>query len=300
MSKLNNIENVNVYEISNGIVLYKNVFNNSQDILSFFKEVELYEEDTYVMKKFDVWGNHGIWTEIDSASFHVFRSANGEEETKQKFILEKIYEAYTLVKKDFMSKYGNKDIWPKHYSKINLFNEGINAKIAFLKYDSNDKKGDKNSPINVNAFHSDVFQQDMDTPGYKLIFTSMIYLNDDYEGGEICFWDGEKIIGYKPEAGDIIVFPSCEPFYHGVLNTYENDRYAIRVNYCAVTDGSEEFKSRSYNPSLNYTNYKVGYKWIKDGMKYVITPGIKEHMSIQPPAILTVNQMKRVSLDAKN
>lgn len=297
MSKLNNLENISVYKISEGIILYKNVFKDSGDILSFFKKAETYDENVYIMKKFDTWGHHGIWTEIDSDSFHIFRNANTEEEIEQKFILEKIYEGYKLVNKDFMSKYGDKDIWPRHYSKINLFNEGSNAKIAFLKYDANDGQ---RPTINVNAFHSDVFQQDMDTPGYKLIFTSMIYLNDDYGGGEICFWDGQKIVGYKPEAGDIVVFPSCEPFYHGVLNTYGQDRYAIRVNYCAVTDGSEEFKSRSHDPSLNYTNYKVGYKWIKDGMKYITTPNIKEHISIQPPTILTVNEMERLSLHAKD
>jgi len=300
MSKLNDTKNINVYKIGNGILLYKNVFKDFEDILSFFKEAESYKENIYIMKKFETWGHHGIWTEIDSDNFHIFNNANTLEEIKQKFILEKIYEAYKFVKKDFMIKYGDKDIWPSHYNKINLFNEGSNAKIAFLKYNTNDSENGKRPPINFNAFHSDVFEQDMDTPGYKLIFTSMMYLNDNYEGGEICFWDQDKVVGYKPEAGDIVVFPSCEPFYHGVLNTYNHERYAIRVNYCAVTEGSKEFKSGSYTPSLNHTNYKVGYKWVKDGMKFITTPGLKEHISIDPPEILNIEKMERVLLDAKD
>ena len=154
--------------------------------------------------------------------------------------------------------------------------------------------------FNFTAFHSDYFDQDMDTPGYKLIFTVMIYLNSDYEGGEICFWDGGKIVGYKPEPGDIIAFPSCEPFYHGVLNINNNNRYAIRMNYCAVTDGSKEFKDGTFKLSLNNTNYKVGYSWIKDGNKITTSPGIENNNFVDPPLILTTDKLERVLIDAKD
>ena len=306
MIKFNNIENVKAYTISNGIVLYKNVFKDTDDILSFFKEAELYKEDTYMMKKFHNWGQYGMMTEIDSSSFHDFTSGYfdpGEpEEVKQKAVFEKLYSAYQFIKKDFMIKYGSSNIWPSHYNKVDLFNEGINTKIAFLKYDhamSKVVESDK-FEFNFTAFHSDYFEQDMDTPGYKLIFTSMIYLNDDYDGGEICFWDGEKLIGYKPEPGDVIVFPSCEPFYHGVLNIKNNDRYAIRMNYCAISDGSKEFKNGTFKPSLNYTNYRVGYNWIKNGKEVITSPESVNNTKVDPPLMLTIDQMESVLIDAKD
>jgi hypothetical protein len=304
MLKFNNIENVKAYTISNGIVLYKNVFKDIDNILSFFKEAELYEENKYMMKKFHNWGQYGIMTEVDSTSFHDFTDGyfnyNEPEEVKQKEVFEKLNDAYNFVKKDFMIKYGNSNIWPSHYKKIDLFNEGDNTKIAFLKYDVEMAKLSELEKFNFTAFHSDYFDQDMDTPGYKLIFTVMIYLNSDYEGGEICFWDGEKIVGYKPEPGDIIAFPSCEPFYHGVLNINNNNRYAIRMNYCAVTDGSKEFKDGTFKLSLNNTNYKVGYSWIKDGSKITTSPGIENNNFVDPPLILTTDKLERVLINAKD
>lgn len=304
MLNLNEIEDIKVYKISEGVVLYKNIFKSTDDILSFFKEAESYKDDIYMMKKFEQWGQYGTMSEVDSASFHNFRlmffNPNSDEQRKQKTIFEKLYHAYKFVKDDFMMKYGNKNIWPSHYAKANIWNEADNTKIAFLKYDHKNVIHGNKIKYNFTAFHSDFFQQDMDTPGYKLIFTVMIYLNDDYEGGEICFWDGEKIVGYKPKAGDVVVFPSCEPFYHGVLDIDKNDRYAIRMNYCSVTDGSHEFKNGNFTPSLNYTNYKVGYRWVDNGVEVIVNPGVKETITVDPPLMLTIDQMEEVSIDAKN
>lgn len=304
MLNLNEVEDIKAYKISEGVVLYKDVFKNIDDILSFFKEAESYKEDTYMMKKFEQWGQYGTMAEVDSDSFHNFTlkffNPFNPEEKKQKAIFEKLSNAYKFVKEDFMTKYGSKNIWPSHYSKANIWNEASNTKIAFLKYDHKNVIQGNKIKYNFTAFHSDFFQQDMDTPGYKLIFTVMIYLNDDYDGGEICFWDGEKIVGYKPKAGDIVAFPSCEPFYHGVLDIDKNDRYAIRMNYCSVTDGSEEFKSGNFTPSLNYTNYKVGYRWIDNGVEVIVNPGVKETITVDPPLMLTVDQMEETLIDAKN
>ena len=43
-------------------------------------------------------------------------------------------------------------------------------------------------------------------------FTLLIYLNDDYEGGEIEF--PKQNIKFKPEAGSVLIFPTKEPYYH--------------------------------------------------------------------------------------
>ena len=43
-------------------------------------------------------------------------------------------------------------------------------------------------------------------------FTALIYLNDDYEGGEIEF--PKQNIKFKPEAGSVLIFPTKEPYYH--------------------------------------------------------------------------------------
>lgn len=63
------------------------------------------------------------------------------------------------------------------------------------------------------------------TDGYKdnhsISFTMMLYLNDDYEGGEIVFSNQNLII--KPKAGSLLMFPSKDPFTHEV-NKSKNGR----------------------------------------------------------------------------
>jgi predicted 2-oxoglutarate/Fe(II)-dependent dioxygenase YbiX len=58
--------------------------------------------------------------------------------------------------------------------------------------------------------HTD-WNEDQKTLEYSFV----IYLNDDYEGGEL--WFSKQDIKIKPKAGSIILFPSKEPYLHGSL-----------------------------------------------------------------------------------
>ena len=82
-------------------------------------------------------------------------------------------------------------------------------------------------------YHTDFQQEKRDEPGFKPYITCTMYLNDDYEGGEIAFKilksDGPSDnIVYKPKAGDILVFPSDQPYYHGVHLTTKGQKYFVR------------------------------------------------------------------------
>lgn len=65
--------------------------------------------------------------------------------------------------------------------------------------------------------------------GYKFVqFSTVIYLNDDYEGGEIFFPNQDFC--YKPKAGDIVLFPSGGTEYpHGVKEVTSGKRYTIAM-----------------------------------------------------------------------
>jgi hypothetical protein len=47
-----------------------------------------------------------------------------------------------------------------------------------------------------------------------ITYTIVVYLNDDYEGGELHFVDPSIDIKIKPQAGSIVVFPSTMPYLH--------------------------------------------------------------------------------------
>jgi hypothetical protein len=100
-------------------------------------------------------------------------------------------------------------------------------------------------------FHTDFFQGDEFKPGLKAEYTVTMYLNEDYDGGEIDFRifhgretemrvsGGEMIptteqeeipkVVYRPQAGDIIIFPSRVPFYHGVRRVSTGTKYFARM-----------------------------------------------------------------------
>ena len=52
-----------------------------------------------------------------------------------------------------------------------------------------------------------------------------LILNDDYEGGEFCFWDGTMM--HKPPKGAALVFPSNFMYPHEIKKVTKGERYSI-------------------------------------------------------------------------
>lgn len=90
-------------------------------------------------------------------------------------------------------------------------------------------------------YHTDFVVPLRDAPGTKFGITTTFYLNDDYEDGEICFKIGDHFISHKPKAGDVIVFPSRDPYYHAVRKSSGNNRYMIRSFWEYNFPGTDEW-----------------------------------------------------------
>jgi hypothetical protein len=58
-----------------------------------------------------------------------------------------------------------------------------------------------------------------------LDYATLVYLNDDYIGGEIYF--PEIDISIKPKAGDLVCFPDNEEYVHGVRPITSGSRYTL-------------------------------------------------------------------------
>ena len=57
------------------------------------------------------------------------------------------------------------------------------------------------------------------------VLSVLLYLNDDYEGGEINFpWHELKV---KPKANSFITFPSNSDYWHEVLENTGKERYSL-------------------------------------------------------------------------
>jgi predicted 2-oxoglutarate/Fe(II)-dependent dioxygenase YbiX len=55
--------------------------------------------------------------------------------------------------------------------------------------------------------------------------STIFYMNDDYEGGEIEF--PRFNVSHKPEKNELIIFPSTYVYNHSVLPVTSGTRYAV-------------------------------------------------------------------------
>lgn len=83
----------------------------------------------------------------------------------------------------------------------------------FVKYDGEGRH------FNIHADHG---------PAYNCTVSAVIYINDNYEGGEIEF---PRLDGYvhKPKAGDIAIFPSNYIYEHASLPIKSGIKYCVVV-----------------------------------------------------------------------
>ncbi len=84
----------------------------------------------------------------------------------------------------------------------------------------------KQAPISISKYFVDAFMgPHTDSPPMPTIehISSVMYLNDNYVGGEIHF--PNQGITIKPTAGSIVVFPSIPPFLHESKKIVSGTKY---------------------------------------------------------------------------
>ena len=95
-----------------------------------------------------------------------------------------------------------------HYAKVNNIDIGSLAPLSVSKYSTGKSMGP----------HVDDYD-DGENPNISVV----LYLNDNYIGGELHF--PEQGVTIKPEAGSIVVFPSTAPYYHESLPVQSGTKY---------------------------------------------------------------------------
>jgi len=68
-----------------------------------------------------------------------------------------------------------------------------------------------------------------DMEGDREIVSTVIYLNDEYTGGELSFPEIENGYFYTPKKYELVHFPT--PFLHGVNPVKSGKRYIITISY---------------------------------------------------------------------
>ena len=77
--------------------------------------------------------------------------------------------------------------------------------------------------------HYTVHTDAMGKAGGDRVVSSVLYLNDDYEGGELYFplFD----VTYKPDAGSLVLFPSYYTYEHGAKPIKKGTKYCVLAWY---------------------------------------------------------------------
>tara|TARA_R110000823_G_scaffold313100_1_gene440367 strand:- start:31 stop:714 length:684 start_codon:yes stop_codon:yes gene_type:complete len=88
-------------------------------------------------------------------------------------------------------------------------------------------------------------------------------LNDDYEGGEFCFFKNK--IKYNLKKGDVLIFPASPYWVHEVKPITKGVRYSVNTFLLSVPESINR-EVADYRNSL-LKNYKFS---IKDGLTYKI------------------------------
>jgi len=147
---------------------------------------------------------------------------DSDYKAKMKYVYDTIMESFYEVSSDYAKSIGDNDE-PRLFPTFNIkkYNSGIGMGSHFDQLD-----GDK-------------------TLRYSLV----MYLNDDFDGGEISFAlsdyedvmkvaspdldydvavnNGQIAFGLKPKAGSVIIFPSSAPYYHTAHVVKTNFKYMV-------------------------------------------------------------------------
>ena len=65
-------------------------------------------------------------------------------------------------------------------------------------------------------------------PAYNTTVSVVVYLNDNYKGGELYFPRLDKLV-YKPKVGDIAIFPSNYIYEHASCDMIEGIKYSVVI-----------------------------------------------------------------------
>lgn len=248
------MENFKKINVMPKVVIYKNLLTEPQSILNLFKKSENQEYSPTIFNKWEEWSA----TESSKGFIMSFDTSRGIPETnaddpgtiiEEKKVINQIYKAFDFAREDFFKDWANKGYWPWNIKNWDFSDTPPwrHHEFNVLEYSSidRDKKHDPqngiyNLPMN---YHVDSLQSRLDSAGNKLALTFTMYLNDDFDGGEISFYNQDEniVYAYKAKPGDVTVFPSYEPFYHGVLPMGEGKRYLIRMFCLYDYEGSKDW-----------------------------------------------------------
>ena len=225
-------------ELYPGVIVYRNMLSDPKKAYEVMMDSELNSNGRYFFKKWDPWAHFGTYTQ---AKHENDEAEKGPQYDLEKGLFDEIATSYNKAISHYFKHTGieipegarySGQSWCKYFNKIDTLKNNMTMQ-----------------------YHTDYVISQKDMPGEKFHTTCTFYINDNYNGGDIEFFINGDIVNHKPKAGDIVIFPSGAPYFHGVKTIPDGNKFFIRNFIMYDYDGSEEWLANQK---------KVGaYKWAK-------------------------------------
>lgn len=218
----NDLEYIEIYP---QIIVYRNVFPDVDDFLEKSLKCNGWE-DWYTFGKMLALQEKDMLFEKFPTKEEYINAREYSDIEENRNLTKLLGEIFYDVTSHYLNKYPD-DSFPNWLKRSASVNEYMDESSVSKNYAMN--------------YHTDFIWPLRDNPGDKFALTTTFYLNDDYEGGEICFKIKDDFISHKPKKGDVIVFPARRPYLHAVRKNYGGPRYMIRSFWQYRYKGSEEW-----------------------------------------------------------
>ena len=239
-------QNLEWIELYPKVHVYRNVLSDPQNLYRIMKESDASAEGRFYLKSWDPWAHFGTYTQIKSPQ-EIEIAEKGQRFDEEKYCAEAAAEAYLKVISHY-TKHVEEELRPSDRF----------SGMSFSKYNKEIDIMDNNMTM---QYHTDYIHSQRDMPGPKFFITCTMYINDDYEGGDIEFFIDGNLINHKPKSGDILVFPSTQPYYHGVKVIGGGNKHFVRNFVMRDYEGSPEW--------LEQQRVVGAYNWMKKEQKRV-------------------------------
>ena len=209
------IESLEWEELYPGIICYRNMLKDPVKAYEIMKNSEESGNGKYFLKEWDAWSKFGTYSSPKDED-KLLDAEKGSRYDEEKQLNDEIFDAYQKT----ISHYFNNITIDRTLPKDAYF-----SGHSYCKYFNNIDNLKNNMTM---QYHTDYIIAEKEAPGPKFHTTCTFYINDNYDGGDIEFYVNGDIINHKPKAGDIIVFPSDAPFFHGVKTIPTGNKFFVR------------------------------------------------------------------------
>ena len=190
------------------IAYFTNVFENIDEVTNLIEEI-----NSKAITPWQIWypsdstKEEDAYGEMKTMCREFLKDESLEIKEKSSYLIETLVDAQIKAFIEYAKIYNlDQKIIENGIKKYKL----EVAKIGINKYYTHKSMGPH---VDKNDFNN------------RLLYTVIVYLNDDYDGGELYFKNFD--IKIKPKAGSIVIFPSVKPYIHESLPVLTNRKMLI-------------------------------------------------------------------------